>query len=120
ASGADQCGRLAAQPSADAVHHARGVFVSGSSAAEGWRQARRLEGGAWGQRLTTSNHTMHKTVEMQCAGVRRRFRLLTLFGVLVLAGCAVGPDYQQPAQVVGSAYGSMTSPVTSDERNRGW
>lgn len=64
---------------------------------------------------------MHKTVEMQCSGgVRRRFRLLTLLGVLVLAGCAVGPDYQQPAQVVGSAYGGMASPVTSDERNRGW
>jgi NodT family efflux transporter outer membrane factor (OMF) lipoprotein len=48
-------------------------------------------------------------------------RLALMLGLgAVLAGCAVGPDYQPPTQGLGSAYGALATPSVNDARNRGW
>ncbi|NLC35638.1 MAG: TolC family protein, partial [Alcaligenaceae bacterium] len=48
-----------------------------------------------------------------------RAALVGALTLLVLAGCAVGPDYQQPAFDVGTAYGQAAGPV-DPAANAGW
>ena len=50
---------------------------------------------------------------------RRALRPAALLALLVLAGCAVGPDYQRPAIDVGAAY-RQAAIAADPEANAGW